>query len=236
MLTGKVESNKRYDEIFLLAGRKSWEDLSRAYRKACLETHPDQGGTNEAFLKVQEDYRTVILALERRDQVKQPDPVKEVASILKEAGWPGGFGVRADLYFAFDLYYRFSLYDFNVRSATPLQSRNGRLYQALIFFGSQYDVEFGRRFLDFHEMGLMSFSTTPQARTWSGCRADFWHGWNYFFRFQAEGRISSRRVAFDYWEGIGPRLEKAKLINTPLEEFTRWFLEELDKDPVLWKT
>jgi len=32
---------------------KSERDLKRAYRKAAIKTHPDQGGSNEAFLEVQ---------------------------------------------------------------------------------------------------------------------------------------------------------------------------------------
>lgn len=90
MLTGKVESNKRYSEIFLLAGRKSWEDISRTYRKACLETTPTKAEPTRLSYKFRKLAGAVILALERRKSFKQPDPVKEVSSILKEAGWPRG--------------------------------------------------------------------------------------------------------------------------------------------------
>lgn len=37
----------------------SWEDVVRAYKRRVLKTHPDRGGTEEKFRKVQEAFETL---------------------------------------------------------------------------------------------------------------------------------------------------------------------------------
>ena len=39
------------------------EDLKRAYRKMSLKTHPDKGGSNEAFIKVKNAYDHLVMVL-----------------------------------------------------------------------------------------------------------------------------------------------------------------------------
>ena len=42
--------------VFGLKKSASQEDMKREYRKSILKTHPDRGGTGEAFRKIQEAY------------------------------------------------------------------------------------------------------------------------------------------------------------------------------------
>ncbi len=187
-------------------------------------------------MRVQHDYRQALQVIEYRQKQKSTDSseVFDLTKLFQEASYPPASDLRSKFYFVFDLYYRFSLYDLTVSSATSLDSRNGRLLKTLLSLGAEYDPEFGTRFVDFHENRLLNFSSTPQARTWSGCKQDFWTGWQYFFRYQAAGRPASKRVALSYWEGLLFRLERAKIDRTPLESITIWFLYEIDKDPVIF--
>jgi len=54
-------------ELGLPAGA-SVDDIKRAYRKRALETHPDRGGTDEAFRAVQQAY---VAATARADGTKK---------------------------------------------------------------------------------------------------------------------------------------------------------------------
>ena len=226
---------KSYLNDFVNAGLQSWEELTKTYKKACRETHPDLGGNHESFLKIQEEYQQAlqIIDYKEKQQLRNEKALQnELEELLIEGGYPSTVDLRSNFYFLFDLYYRFSLYDLTIRSSTPLQSRNGRVLKTLLLFGAKYDAEFGERFVNFHENRMINFSTTPQARTWSSCKNDFWTGWQYFFRFQAEGRAASKRVSIYYWEETLRRLERAKIDNTALENMTIWFLNELEKSPV----
>jgi hypothetical protein len=56
---GFTEPTRNKDEeypysVFGLKKSSSAEDVKKAYRKSVLKTHPDKGGTNEAFLRVRE--------------------------------------------------------------------------------------------------------------------------------------------------------------------------------------
>lgn len=229
-----MEKFKTYISDFVNAGLVSWEELTRSYRQACREAHPDLGGNHEAFLQVQREYRQALQIIEYQQKQKNlsQDEGFNLEKLFQEASYPPTLDLRSRFYFVFDLYYRFSLYDLSVSSATPLDSRNGRLLKTLLSLGTEYDPEFGTRFVDFHENRLLNFSSTPQARTWSGCKLDFWTGWQYFFRYQAAGREASKKVARSYWEGLLFRLQRAKINNTPLDSFTVWFLLEIEKSPV----
>lgn len=238
-MTVGVEIFKSYLSEFVNAGLKSWEDLTRAYRQACRDTHPDLGGTHEAFLRVQEEYRQSLRVIEQRQkqtlvgaETREPS---DLAILFREAGYPATADVRTNFYYCFDLYYRFSLYDSTVRSTTSLQSRNGRVLKTLLAFGAQYDPKFGERFVDFHEQRVLQFSSTAQAKTWSECKQAFWAGWRYFFRYQAQGHPASKRVSSSYWEEIPTRLQAVGIEDPPLVSMTVWFLYDLDRDPVLFE-
>lgn len=238
-MTVGVQIFKSYLSEFVNAGLRSWEELTRVYRQACRDTHPDLGGTHEAFLRVQEEYRQSLRVIEQRqNQVRagsEPRVPNDLANLFQEAGYPPPQDTRTKFYFCFDLYYRFSLYDSTVRSATSLQSRNGLVLKSLLLYGAEYDPRFGERFVDFHEHRVLQFATTAQAKTWSACKQCFWAGWRYFFRYQAQGNPASRRVASSYWEELPVRLRASGIEDVPLLSLAVWFLYDLDRDPVLFE-
>lgn len=237
----ETSSASSFLEEFLRAGRNGWEELASAYRRACLKSHPDTGGSHEAFLRVQQDYRKALAILRESEPAEtglssslgqRKDPLEV---LFEEAGYPPLVDVRARFYFCVDLYYRFSLYGSAAREQTSLKSRNGLVLSSLLEYGSRYDPGFGQRFAEYHEQRTLTFRSTPQARTWANCHGDFWTGWDYFFRYQAQGRLSSRRMAETYWVETVQRLRRAGIESSALELFANWFLNELEKSPLLFE-
>lgn len=49
------------DPIFKIKKSSSFEDYKKQYRKLILENHPDKGGKNEIFIKIQEAWEKVKL-------------------------------------------------------------------------------------------------------------------------------------------------------------------------------
>ena len=61
--TGQTFLHQTYLKILGLTFPFTLQDLKRAYRKRALETHPDSGGTAEAFRSVHTAYQTLSLSL-----------------------------------------------------------------------------------------------------------------------------------------------------------------------------
>ncbi len=73
----------KYAQYFIVLGIQPTNDIKRikaAYRKKCLQTHPDKGGTDEAFRRVNETFERLINLAERginlcaRNKTVKPKP------------------------------------------------------------------------------------------------------------------------------------------------------------------
>jgi hypothetical protein len=59
-------------QILGLSARATMEEVKRAYRKCALETHPDRGGSAEAFRAVQAAYETISRRRARKRAAPKP--------------------------------------------------------------------------------------------------------------------------------------------------------------------
>ena len=62
----------------------SCDDLSSTYRKAALQTHPDKGGSNDAFLKLRDKYKDEQKFCRRKPKKRRERNIRRDA--FKHAG------------------------------------------------------------------------------------------------------------------------------------------------------
>jgi len=80
---------KKYFDILGLSENASQEEIKKAYKKRALSTHPDQGGDQEEFLKVQEAF-DVLSGKKQAQQTQVPfDAGDFFSGKMHFDGWHG---------------------------------------------------------------------------------------------------------------------------------------------------
>ena len=66
----------------------TWSDINRAYRRRLLQTHPDQGGTRDAFDQVQHAYQTLLDWQAHQEALPAAAPATAQSDCEPQAGFP----------------------------------------------------------------------------------------------------------------------------------------------------
>ncbi len=216
----------------LSTGSYSAEELDHLYRYLSKRTHPDlTGNDGEAFIRLRETYLQVKNRLESTGPKEKMhfDPFR----IITEAGFPAAQAPRINLYIVLKRFFQAGFYNRKIRKNPSSIRRAAEVLEAIRYWSDRYTPLLYEIIEGYLEQGVDFMSTTKQFRDYSFGRRLFLQGADLFFRYQSTGKEGARSLAEEKLCLAAVIVEKTAGKNHAVGSFSRWFLEELEKTPVL---
>lgn len=182
-------------EQFVNTSWRSENEVVRAYRRLCKDTHPDLTGlSSDAFVAVQQALAEALARLQRREAI---GVAFNPYTIIRDSGYPAGLPPRACFLIALMRYTSLGLYSFRIRRSTQLQRRNAEVVRAVRYWAAQYDGELLALFETFDETQLRPLASTAEMQRYHRARRLLLDGLHTFFQYQRAGRYTTGQIAAD---------------------------------------
>ena len=216
----------------LSTGTYSADELDHLYRYLSKKTHPDlTGNDGEAFIRLRETY------LRAREQLHLPGsqnaPPFDPFRIIAELGFEAVPAPRINLYILLRRFFQAGFHNRKIRNRSSSLRRAAEILEAIGYWSDRYSPQLKSIINGYLDRGADFMNTTKQFRDFSFGRRLFIQGTDLFFRFQSSGKEGTRSLAEEKLTLSAVILRKTTGGGHPLTAFGQWFLEELEKPPVL---
>ncbi len=207
---------------FIKGGELSREALKRAYRKMCLEAHPDlNSNANYDFVSLQKDYEEMLDSFE--------DLTNHLISIRSRTLKYTFSDLKKDFYSTLKEYIVFGLYSPRVKIRPDLKERNEKIVRKLIYLASRYDPSFIEPFNMFNSISIHSFQSQRIERMNKKLKSTFLHGVHLVIDHMRMNEERTKRAALSYLKDIKYMPVPENQLGKSIWELSEWFIKELDK-------
>lgn len=216
----------------LSGGSCSAEELDHLYRHLSKQTHPDLTGSDgEAFIRLRETYLKAREHLGASPATGPPpfDPFR----VIREAGFEAVPAPRINLYIVLRRFFQTGLHLRKIRNNPAALRRAAEILQAIGFWAERYSPPAADIVNGYLDHGADFMNTTKQFKDYSFGRRLFIQGADLFFRYQANGKALTASLAKEKLNLSAVIIERSAGADHPTASFARWFLDELEKPPLM---
>ena len=207
---------------FIKGGELSRDALKKAYRKLCMEAHPDlNSNANYDFLSLQKDYEEMLGSFE--------DLTNHLVSLRSRVLKYTFTDLKKDFYSTLKEYIAFGLYSPRVKIRPELAERNEKIVSKLIFLANRYDPTFIEPFNLFNSISIHSFQSQRIERMNKKLKNTFLNGVFLVLDYMYFKDERHKRAALSYLKDIKYMPVPDNKLGKAIWELSEWFRKELEK-------
>lgn len=137
-------SSKEYYTLLGVNEKATTEEINKAYKRAALEHHPDKGGDEETFKRLQKAKETLLDTTKRQMYDSGIDPDKVSHSPPQQGGFPFQFPVNVDIGNIFQQMFREKGGPRQQTEKAPPKLRTIPLTLEQYYYGHSFDINYER--------------------------------------------------------------------------------------------
>ena len=177
--------------------------------------------------------KEIYLKAKQQVETTPPEEILDPMRPIREAGFPSDLPPRDNLYIVLKRFFQAGFHNRKLRDNPAALRRAGEILRALQYWSGIYSPPLFSVIEGYLKQNPGFMSTTRLLRDYAFGRRLFLQGTDSFFLYQATGRETSRSLSREKLSLSAVIMEKTAGADHAIIPFGRWFLTEMEKDPLM---